>query len=269
LKHAISNIALPAHHHQPELSLLRELGVQGIEVAPSRIWEDTWKGLTADDVSKYRNKIEAADLEVVGLHSLLFDHRELELFGTSEQRDGLLEFFIHLSGVCRDLGGHTLIWGGGRHRGSVPEADAVDRTVSFFSELADRINGHGTCFCLEPLAPNDTDFIHSVLQSQDIVRAVGHPSLRVQIDAKALAANNELSPATFAAVAGDLVHFHANEPDFEILGSSGTVDHAAAGACLRDIGYQGYVSIEQKMIGPDDPLSAIRESLSVLQDAYK
>ena len=213
--------------------------------------------------------MEAAGLRVVGLHSLLFDQPGLSLFGGAEGRRAMLDFFVHLSQLCRDLGGRTLIWGGGRKRGPVSDDEAREITVDFFAELADRTAANGTVFCLEPLAHADTDFLHSVLETRDIARAVGRPELRVQIDVKALAANGELRSEIFGEVAGDLVHVHANEPGFGILGSSDTVDHDAAGALLREIGYDGYVSIEQRMIDANDIETPIRQSMAVLQRAYR
>ena len=268
MKLSISNIALPAFEHDDFLPRLAMLGLSGLEVAPSRRWRNTWQELRATDVAAYRQAIETAGLEVVGLHSLLFDHQELELFGTTEQRNDLLAFFAHLSAVCRDLGGRTLIWGGGRHRGAVEPKEAVDLTVEFFGALADRIDAHGTCFCIEPLGVNDTDFVHSVFDSLDIVGAVDRASLKVQIDAKALYDNDEFDIVTFRAGAHVLVHYHANEPGLEVLGTSGQIDHYAAGNYLREIDYDGYVSIEQKMIGPENPLSAIEQSVSLLKEAY-
>ena len=107
-----------------------------------------------------------------------------------------------------------------------------------------------------------------MFDSLEIVSAVDRPSLKVQIDAKALYDNDEFHIATFCAGAHALVHYHANEPGFEILGTSGKIDHHAAGNYLREIDYDGYVSIEQKMIGPENPLSAIEESVSLLKEAY-
>ncbi len=117
MKYAVYNIALTPHEHADELIQLREVGLDGIEVALSRAWKDTWHGLSAPDIDVYRRQIEAAGLETVGLHSLLFDRPDLALCETAGQRRGLMEFFVHLSAVCRDLGGRTLIWGGGRRRG--------------------------------------------------------------------------------------------------------------------------------------------------------
>jgi len=269
MKFAVSNIALPAFDHAGELGRLAEMGLDAIEVAPSRIWPDTWKALSQAAVADYRRRIEDAGLGVVGLHSLFFDQPELGLFKEPQRRADSLDFLEHLSGVCRDLGGRTLIYGGGRNRGDLPAKDARAEAVNFLGELTNRIEGHGTCFCFEPLGPKDSDFINSALESLDIVNELASPGLAVQLDAKALVENAEAEAKTFQAVADKLVHFHANEPGLGILGSSGAVDHAALGAMLREIGYAGYISIEQRMQNATaDPLADIKESARVLKEAY-
>jgi len=268
MKFAVSNIALPAFNHGGELTQLAEMGIDAVEIAPSRIWHDTWKGLKPGEVSDYRRLIEEAGLCVVGLHSLFFDQPELGLFKEPQKRADSLDFLEHLSGVCRDLGGRTLIYGGGRKRGDLPVDEARAEAVAFFGELTNRIEGHGTCFCFEPLGPKDSDFINSALESLDIVNELASPALAVQLDAKALIDNDEANIETFQAVQPVLVHFHANEPGLGILGFGGTVDHAALGAMLRDIGYTGYVSIEQRLIDETDPLAAVRQSARHLKECY-
>ena len=268
MKAAVSNIALSPYDHGEELRQLARLGLEGLEVAPSRVWHETWHGLHAAEVAAYRRAVEAAGLEIVGLHSLFYDHPELGLFKDAEGRRRTLDFLADLSAVCRDLGGRTLIWGGGRRRGEVPADEAFAEAVDFMAELCRRTEGHGTCFCFEPLGPEDTDFITSTRDSLAIVEAVDHPALAVQLDAKALVANREAEAATFETVAARLVHFHANEPDLGVLGSSGAVDHAGLGRMLRAAGYDGWVSIEQRQIDPDDPLADIARSADVLRSCY-
>lgn len=265
---AVSNIALPPFNHTDELRGLGELGIDGLEIAPSRRWRDTWHGLSNADVSSYRKDIETAGLKVVGLHSLFFDHPELGLFKDPERRSESLNFLEHLSGICRDLGGRTLIYGGGRRRGKVSVENARSEAISFIGELCQRIENHGTCFCFEPLGPNDTDFINSALESFAIAQVINHPAVRVQLDAKALVENDEAVPSTFAAVAPMLVHFHANEPGLNVLGSSGSINHASLGKMLRDICYNGYISIEQRMLDAAAPLDDIAKSLRILQTLY-
>ncbi len=265
---AVSNIALTAHDHTDELRRLPALGITGLEVAPSRVWSETWHGLRAKDVEAYRRAADDAGPTIVGLHSLLFDHPELGLFEGPEVRAATLDFLVHLSEVCRDLGGRTLIWGGGRRRGAVPAPDALAQAVDFCRTLTRRIEDHGTCYCFEPLGPCDSDFINSALEALALVTAVDHPALRVQLDAKALVENDEVDAATFEAVAPMLVHVHANEPGLAVLGSSGAVDHAAIGRHLNAIGYDGFVSIEQRMMNSTDPLADVALSAAVVRQCY-
>ena len=268
MKIALSNIALPAYDHAGELHALAELGITGLEVAPSRVWRDTWEGLDAGAVAAYRREVEAAGLEVVGLHSLIYDHPDLGLFKNTETRARTLDFFAHLSAVCRDLGGRTLIWGGGRRRGDVPEEEAEAEAVRFMGDLMTRIEGHGTVFCFEPLGPTDSDFINSVVTAVLIAVRVSHPGLAVQIDAKALAENDEIAPEIFDAARPRLAHVHANEPGLDVIGRSGTVDHAEIGRQLRRIGYDGYVSIEQRMLQDRRPLEDVAVSAAAVTTAY-
>ena len=268
MRFAVSNIALTAFDHGRELARLPALGIEGVEVAPSRVWRDTWKGLSPADVGRYRKTVEAAGLGVVGLHSLFFDQPRLGLFKASMERTESLDFLEHLSKVCRDLGGRTLIWGGGRRRGAISTAAARAEAIRFMGELARRIEGHGTCFCFEPLGPNDSDFINSALDSLAIVEKVASPGLKVQLDAKALVENGEATIETFKAVRSELVHFHANEPGLGTFGGSGKVDHAALGAMLEEIGYGGFVSIEQRLSNDADPLADVAKSVGVLKRCY-
>lgn len=263
---ALSNIALPAGDQTALLPAVAALGIEGVEVAPSRIWADTGAGLDPARVSAYRRAVEAAGMIIVGLHSLFFDHPELGLF-RPEARGATLDFLVHLSAVCRDLGGRTLIWGGGRRRGPVAPQDATAEAVHFMSELCARIEGHGTCVCFEPLGPKDSDFVNSAFEAVAIAAAVNHPAFAVQLDAKALVENAEDTIAPFAAAKSRLVHFHANQPGLGPL-DQGPVDHRKMGDFLRQIGYDQYVSIEQRMLNETDPMADVRRSVAVLKDCY-
>ena len=262
---AVSNIALPAFDHLRELDALPGLGFTGLEVAPSRVWRDGWDSAR---VEAYRRAVEAAGLTVVGLHSLFFDHPELGLFKAPELRARTLDFTVALSALCRDLGGVTLIYGGGRRRGDVPAEAAQAETRRFLSELLPRMEGHGTKLCFEPLGPKDSDFLNTAAQCRTLVEEIGHPSLGLQLDAKALVENGETGPATFAAVRDRLDHFHANDPGLVPPGSTGTVDHALLGQRLRHIGYTGWVSAEQRLLSEADPLADIGRGAATLKECY-
>lgn len=269
MKFSTSNIALSPGCPIAEFEQVAKLGLSGLEVAPSRVWKNSWNGLTAGAVETFKNEVESAGLSVIGLHSLFFDQPELGLFQGTEARARTLDFMEHLSKLCRDLGGKTLIYGGGRWRRDLPLEDALTESVDFFGELIQRIESHNTVYCFEPLGPSGSDFINSVNDSVRLVKSVGHPSLRVQLDAKALVENDEMNVEIFKAAAPYLVHVHVNEPDLGILGTSGRVDNAEMSNLLKNIGYQGYVSIEQRLLNPEQPIEDLAESARVLLANYK
>ena len=161
-----------------------------------------------------------------------------------------------------------MIYGAGRWRGNLSLKDAMTYSLDFFSDLIPRIEEHKTVVCFEPLSPSDSDFINSVYDSISFVEHINHPAVRVQIDAKALVDNGEMVSDVFQAAAPFLVHVHANEPDLGILGTSGQVDNHKMANLLRNIKYEGYVSVEQKMIGENAPLEAVRQSANILSDCY-
>ena len=268
MKLGLSNIALSPYSHLNELSKLSEMGFSGLEVAPSRVWRDTWSGLSSESIELYRRETEVAGLSIVGLHSLFYDHPDLGMFSTGDIRSQTLNYLVHLSKVCRDLGGVTLIYGGGRWRGDIPKKNAFTIAGEFITDLITRVEKHGTVFCFEPLAECDSDFINSAYESIDLVSKVNHKSFKVQLDAKALVANNELSPKVFQAAKHFLAHVHLNEPDLGILGCSGTIDNSAIAGFLKDIQYDGYVSLEQKKILEDRTFEPIEASMKILREYY-
>jgi len=270
MKLAVSNIGLLPYTHLDDLGALTDMGFEGLEVALSRTFPEDWNHPNTADVETYRRGVEAFGLNVVGLHSLFWDRPDYTMFGHADVITKTMNFLVQLSAVCRDLGGKTLIYGSrtARTRGHRTMEEANAAATDFFGALCQRVEGHGTCFCIEPLETEVADYIHSVLESQTIVKAVDHPALRVQIDVKAMALVDEVQPEIFEAVRDDLVHVHANEPGFEVLGTSGLVDHEKIGTCLKNIGYDGYVSIEQRMIDAADPFAGICESVKVLKECY-
>ncbi len=270
MKFAVSNIGLKAFDHLGDLEKLKKMGFEGLEVALSRAFIGDWNSPNLIQIEDYRRGIEANGLSIVGLHSLFWDRPRYTMFGDTHVKAKTIDFLVKLSAICRDLGGKTLIYGSqtARTKGQRTMKEANTEAADFFDALCKRVEGHGTCFCIEPLETDVSDYVHSVLESQAIVKAVNHSALKVQIDAKAMALADEVQLEVFKSVRNDLVHVHVNEPGLDSLGSTGLVNHAKIGACLKDIGYEGFVSIEQKMIDANEPLTEIHNSVRVLKKHY-
>jgi sugar phosphate isomerase/epimerase len=222
----ISNVAWNRDEDEELLALLPSLGVEALEVAPTKLWDDP----LAAPLEEYRRR---ATLPVVSLQSLLFGHPELRLFDAS--RSQTMERLQRMCDVAARLGASVLVFGSPQNRrleGREPE-DAIP----FFQELGRYAESRGVCVCIEPLPPQlGTDFLNTVEEAVAFVAAVGSAGLDVHLDSATLHLTGE--QVSFAPR-----HFHATELGFGVLGSEG-VDHARYANELRGLDYGGVVSIE-------------------------
>jgi sugar phosphate isomerase/epimerase len=266
MKFAVSNTALPALEHASLLPFLREMGFAGLEVAPAQVWTDTWRCPDAASVTAYRHAAQAADLEIVGLNSLLLGQPGLGIFQDAETVKRTEDFLVHLSSICRDLGGRTLILGSGRQLNGLPPERAWIACHAFLERLLPRIEEHGTMLCFAPLGSAQAGFCHTATNCRILATAVDHPSFGLQLNSCALTENGESGHAIFSAIYGHLEHFTINEPGLVPLGDSGMVDHPAMRRHLSASGYHGWVSVEQR--AGADPLGDLGRSARFLADCY-
>jgi sugar phosphate isomerase/epimerase len=118
----------------------------------------------------------------------------------------------------------------------------------------------GLTYCLEPLAPRETNWATSVAQAVEIVRRVGSPGLRTMLDVCA-AGNGEAEPAAALLERwvpdGLIAHVHLNDRNRRGPGQ-GTDRFGPVLAALRRTGYAGFCAVEPFEYVPDGPTAAAR-----------
>ena len=156
-----------------------------------------------------------------------------------------------------ELGGEIVVFGSGGSR-AVPEGFPMDEARSQLVEfvtLAGQIAGkHGITIVVEPL--HDCNIINTVIEGLDIVRAADHPFVKVLADLYHMDEQNE--PVSDILAAGEnLAHTHTADTG-RLHPGSGSYPHAEFFAALRDIGYEGRVSVECKFLDWDtEPRKAL------------
>lgn len=244
---ALSNASLPPGEHPAWLPRLAASGMAGLKIVPRATWPDTWYGLGAGAVEGYARQVRRAGLAVIGLQVALDDHPGLGWFGDEHASKETLAYLAHLSAVCRDLGGRTLVVADGRWRQGMPMRKAWDASLAFLQALLARIERHGTILCLAPLGPRAGDFCNTANDCRILADALDHPAFGLQLNASALAESGEMGRhAVFASHYGRLELFVADEPDGLPLGCSGQVDHAALRRHLAAGGYRDWVCMTQR-----------------------
>lgn len=266
---SISNLAWEPDQDEAVVELLQQHGVDAIDVAPSKILPDLHSATDAA-IDVVRGWWADRGITIVGMQSLLFGTQGLNIFGAADVQAAMLQ---HLGTVCRvgaRLQAPRLVFGSPRNRdrGTLADERVRDNAVNFFRRLGDVAAGHGVLVCLEPNPQRyGANFMTTSAETAQVVRAVGHPCIRMQFDTGSLAVNEE-DPDTVLKTCADLIgHVHASEPDLVPLGD-GSTDHGAMRAALERHLPDHVVTIE--MLTPkDEPApAAVARALVAARNAY-
>ena len=268
---AISNIAWDVAEDEAVAALLQRYQVDAIDIAPSKYFLQPALA-TPTDMRRVKDGWAVRGIEITGMQALLFGTSGLNVFGTPESQEALLN---HLDGVCRigaGLGAPRIVFGSpkNRDRSALTDVQTTDVAISFFRRLGDIAAAQGVMICLEP---NPTcygaNFMTNSLDTLQVVTQIAHPAIRMQFDTGALTINGE-EPTTVLQTSAALIgHVHASEPKLLPLGDCGDggTDHASMGKALAAYLPHHLVTIE--MLATQPHLVAIERALQVAIKHYR
>jgi sugar phosphate isomerase/epimerase len=101
----------------------------------------------------------------------------------------------------------------------------------------------GVTVCFEPLAPSETNFINTAEQAIEFVDQLQSPAFKIILDCKAMSSEAKPIPQVIKESWPNFTYFHANDENLKGPGF-GDTDFTAIGAALREVGYDGVVSVE-------------------------
>jgi sugar phosphate isomerase/epimerase len=247
-----------------------EIGYQGVEVAPFTLAEDI-RELPARRIAEVRKASDDARIEIIGLHWLLKSPEGLSINGPDDAaRAKTREYMFALIRLCRDLGGRVMVFGSPKQR-SVAPGDTYEavwgRSVEMFRTCGDEAARHGVIIALEPLTFKETNFLTTQDETVRLIEAIGSPGVALHLDVKAMVGQETKPPeVVIRESARHLAHFHANDLNLRGPGM-GEVDFRPIAAALREIGYDGYVSVEVFDFSPGAEATATR-SLEYLRGVF-
>lgn len=248
MKLAISNIAWANEEEIKIAELLRHLGVKNIEIAPTKLWDDP-TAITDEEVKKYISFWKSYDIEVVAFQSMLFSRPDLKIFeseATRHKTELYLKEFIHLA---HNMGAKAMVFGSpkNRQRGDTSPQKSLALATPFFAALGKEAQKFDVQFCIEPNAEQYAcDFITTAEQGIDIVQRVRTPGFSLHLDTACMTLAGDDMAASIRKAGPLLSHFHVSAPMLGDVNESTGIDHTSAAIALRDISYQGYISIEMR-----------------------
>jgi sugar phosphate isomerase/epimerase len=239
-----------------------QLGYDGLEVAPFTLSGRPHQP-GAIDAAATRKAAQDAGIEIASLHWLLAAPDGLSITEVDGAvRSRTVDVMRRLIDLCAELGGRVLVHGSPAQR-QLPAGDekaARQRALDCFAAIADDARAAGVIYCIEALAPADSDFISRISEAAAMVDSIANPNLRTMLDCCATA---RLGEETAEALidkwlpSGHIAHLQVNDGNGRGPGQ-GDLQFAPILAALRRHDYTGAIAVEPFDYYPDGPAAAAR-----------
>ncbi|MCS6866672.1 MAG: sugar phosphate isomerase/epimerase [Gemmata sp.] len=266
MKYAICNETFEGWDHARICERIAELGYTGLEIAPFTL-APRITDVSSAQRQELRRQAEAAGITIIGLHWLLAKTEGFHLTSPDpavRRRTG--EYLAELAHAAAELGGNILVFGSPAQR-SLPAGLSAEQGIAYaidtFHHCLPALEQNRVYLCLEPLTPQETNFLNSAAEAVALAQQLNHPYVKLHLDVKAMSVEAAPIPEIIRANRAWLHHFHANDPNRRGPGF-GTTDFTPIFAALRDIHYSGWVSVEVFDYSPD-PDTIARESIRYMR----
>ncbi|HEU5294909.1 MAG TPA: sugar phosphate isomerase/epimerase family protein [Burkholderiaceae bacterium] len=267
MKFALCNEVLQPLSFQRQCELATQLGYDALEVAPFTLADDPTT-ISDAQASEFRRIAEDAGVAISGLHWLLVAPAGLSIVSADASvRERTATVMERLVELCALMGGRYLVHGSPKQR-SVPAGESLavarSRTLECLARAARRAQDCGVTYCIEPLAPRETDFINTVAEAVAIVDEMASPTLKTMIDCSAAGqAEREPVGALMARwmPTGHIAHVQVNDPNRRGPGQGDMAFAPVIATLLRmqaEGHYRGLVAVEPFDYVPDGIGSAAR-----------
>lgn len=267
MKLSVSNIAWDNNELESHLKILKDMGCDGVEIAPSCIWKEPIEA-NADEIEDLRKLVKSNGLVISAFHALLFTRPDLFLFSDKPARERITAYLKGLIKLASNLSARVLVYGSPKSRqvGSRSYNECYKIAVDVFRELAKEAKIHDTCLCIEPLGPSETDFIQNAEDGYLLVKDVDSSNFGLHLDAKAMADAKEDFEKIFNKYGSIIKHFHVSEPGLAPPGYA-NLDHPKIGRHLFNSPYKNFVSIEMRK-GFGDTREVIKSAVKYVRKNY-
>lgn len=255
---AISNIAWAQEQDAEVYTLMREIGVQGLEIAPTRIFPDSPYDHKADAALWAEYLMQAEGFSVPSMQSIWYGRTE-NMFSSAEARVALLQYAKKAVDFAAAVHCRNLVFGCPRNR-HIPEGADASVAMSFFRELGDYAAACGCCIGMEANPPiYHTNYINTTGEALALVKEVDSPGFALNLDVGTMVYNGE-SCSILKGQVEHISHVHISEPYLKPVQER--LLHRELATLLADEGYSGYVSVE---MGRTDNTADIRRALSYVK----
>ena len=222
------------------------LGYDAVEIAPFTL-ANSVEEISVEARRKIREAAAKHGVVIAGIHWVLVKPEGLYINHPDPSiRDRTARYFCSLVDFCADVGGQVMVVGSPKQRNVAPGLEPQQARTwaqATFRPAVTQAEGRGVTICFEPLAPAETNFVNTAAEAIDFVQAVPSPRFKIILDVKAMCSEAKPIPQIIRESWPHFAHFHANDKNLKGPGF-GEVDFKPIAAALKEVGYQGFVSVE-------------------------
>ncbi len=269
MKFAICNEIFQGWKLEDAVTFAARTGYDAIEIAPFTIAKSVTE-ISGDSRKKIREDARLAAIAISGIHWVLaqaegmyLNHPEPEVRG----RTG--KYLCDLVDFCADIGGRIMVVGSPKQRNvmeGVHFEQAWDWATETFRPSITRAEERGVTICFEPLAPAETNFVNTAAEAIRFIKQFNSPAMKIILDVKAMSSEARPIPEIIRGSWPHFAYFHANDKNLKGPGF-GDVDFNPIAAALKEVGYDGVISVE--VFNFDEGPEAIAErSLAYLKRVF-
>jgi len=246
MKYGICNEIFQGWSLEDTFTFARKVGYDFVEIAPFTLVNHVTE-ISAPERSRIRELAAQTGIGISGLHWVLVKTEGMYLtHPDSAIRSKTAGYFVDLVNCCADLGGTRIIVGSPKQRNvmdGVAYEQAWEWATGVFRDAVRRAEDRGVVICFEPLAPSETNFVNTAEEGRRFAAQFGSSGMSIILDVKAMSSDSKPIPQIIRESAGKFEYFHANDTNLKGPGF-GDVDFVPIGAALREVGYDGIVSVE-------------------------
>jgi sugar phosphate isomerase/epimerase len=246
MKFGICNEIFQGWKLDDTMSYAARAGYDAIEIAPFTLAKYV-TDIPALERQRIQDAAGRAGIAISGIHWVLAQAEGMYLNHTEESvRKKTARYFCDLVDFCADIGGRTIVVGSPKQRdileGVSPEQAWVWAAETFRDSVR-RAEDRGVTICFEPLAPTETNFINTAAEAIQFITQFNSPAMKIILDVKAMSSESKPIPQIIRESWPHFAYFHANDKNLKGPGF-GEVDFKPIAAALKEVGYDGYVSVE-------------------------
>ena len=224
----------------------KQVGYDAVEIAPFTIAKSVTE-ISAPERTRIRDLAARAGIAISGLHWVLVQAEGMYVtHPDAAVRARTAGYFVELVDCCADLGGRSIVVGSPKQRNlmeGVSFEQGWDWATAAFRDAVRRAEERGVTICFEPLAPSETNFVNTAAEGIRFAQQFRTTAMSVILDVKAMCSMGKPIAQIIRESKGQFAYFHANDANLKGPGF-GEIDFKPIAAALKEVGYNGVVSVE-------------------------